>query len=152
MVRGVPGFSAGLPKNSHQDLPTFSSGSISGRIKHLFFPSSGMRRIHLIKKLPRMSRRLSNIAALSFAIKSVERQRGLPRTTQVGYDHQLFPWNLHVEVLQIVLAGTANFDNLRRHSDEECRTYQSSTAVPFLQRNCVPEAVPGIEYVLSLFS
>jgi hypothetical protein len=24
---------------------------------------------------------------------------------------------------EIVLAGTANFDNLRRHSDEECRTY-----------------------------
>jgi hypothetical protein len=40
-----------------------------------------------------------------------------------------------MEVLEIVLAGTANFDNLRRHSDEECRTYQSSTAVPFLQRN-----------------
>jgi hypothetical protein len=28
-----------------------------------------------------------------------------------------------VKVLEIVLAGTANFDNLRRHSDEECRTY-----------------------------
>jgi hypothetical protein len=40
-----------------------------------------------------------------------------------------------MEVLEIVLAGTANFDNLRRHSDEESRTYQSSTAVPFLQRN-----------------
>jgi hypothetical protein len=40
-----------------------------------------------------------------------------------------------MEVLEIVLAGTANFDDLRRHSDEECRTYQSSTAVPFLQRN-----------------
>jgi hypothetical protein len=45
-----------------------------------------------------------------------------------------------VEVLEIVLAGTTNFDNLRRHSDEECRTYQSSTAVPFLQRNCVTES------------
>jgi hypothetical protein len=30
-----------------------------------------------------------------------------------------------------VLAGTSNFDNLRRHSDEECRTYQLSTAIPF---------------------
>jgi hypothetical protein len=39
-----------------------------------------------------------------------------------------------MKVLEIVLAGTTNFDNLRRHSDEECRTYQSSTAVPFLQR------------------
>jgi glycosyltransferase involved in cell wall biosynthesis len=41
-----------------------------------------------------------------------------------------------VEILEIVLASTANFDNLRRHSNEGCRTYQSSTALPFLQRNC----------------
>ena len=45
-----------------------------------------------------------------------------------------------MEVLEIVLAGTANLDNLRRHSDEGCRTYQSSTAVPFLQRYCVIES------------
>ena len=31
--------------------------------------------------------------------------------------------NFHVKVLEIVLAGTANLDNLRRHSDDECRTY-----------------------------
>jgi hypothetical protein len=43
-----------------------------------------------------------------------------------------------------VLAGTANFDNLRRHSDEECRTHQSSTAVPFLQRNCVIESADRV--------
>jgi hypothetical protein len=40
-----------------------------------------------------------------------------------------------VEVLEIVLAGTANLDGLRRHSAERCRTYQSSTTAPFLQRD-----------------
>ena len=42
-----------------------------------------------------------------------------------------------VTVLEIVLASTTDFDNLRRHSDEECRTYQSTTAARFLQQNCV---------------
>ena len=58
---------------------------------------------------------------------------------------------------EIVLAGTANFDNLRRHSDEECRTYQSSTAVPFLQRNCVPKThscsdAGGVRFMLAIFA
>jgi hypothetical protein len=39
-----------------------------------------------------------------------------------------------VEILEIVLPGTANLDRLRRHSAERCRTYQSSTSVRFLQR------------------
>jgi hypothetical protein len=41
-----------------------------------------------------------------------------------------------VKVLEIVLAGTANLDCLCRHSGERCRTYQSSTTLPFLQRLC----------------
>jgi glycosyltransferase involved in cell wall biosynthesis len=44
-----------------------------------------------------------------------------------------------VKVLEIVLAGTANFDNFRRHSDQKRRTYQSSTTIVFLQRNRVIE-------------
>jgi len=28
-----------------------------------------------------------------------------------------------VEILQIVLARTADLDNFRRHSDDECRTF-----------------------------
>ena len=39
-----------------------------------------------------------------------------------------------MEILQIVLAGTTDADNLRRHFAEKSRTYQSSTATRFLQR------------------
>src|SRR6266480_6097025 len=99
---------------------------------------------HLIEELPRIRGETLDVSALPLGIKSVESQRRFSRTTQSGNDDQLLPWNLHVEVLEIVLAGTANFDNLRRHSDEECRTYQSSTAVPFLQRNCVIESTAGV--------
>jgi hypothetical protein len=51
--------------------------------------------------------------------------------------------NLQTQVLQIVLAGTGNFDNLRRRSDEGCQTNQSSRAVPFLQRNCFVDRMPA---------
>jgi len=95
-----------------------------------------IRLFHLVEELPRISGETFDIAALPLGIKSIERQRGLPRATQARNDNELLPWNLHMKVLQIVLAGTTNFDNLRRHSDEECQTYQSSTAIPFLQRNC----------------
>jgi hypothetical protein len=89
----------------------------------------------LIKELPRISRETLHVSALPLGVKSVESQRGFPRTTQAGDDDKLLPWDLHMEVLEIVLPGTANFDDLRRHSNEECRTYQSSTAILFLQRN-----------------
>src|SRR2546422_10918357 len=99
---------------------------------------------HLIEELPRISGEALDVAALPLGIKSVEGQRGFPGAAQPGDDHQFLPWNFHMEVLEIVLAGSANFDNLRRHSDEECRTYQSSTAVPFLQRNCVVSPMPRV--------
>src|SRR5207237_9301134 len=90
---------------------------------------------HLIEELPRISRKAFDISALPFGIKSVEGQRGFPRATQSGDDDQLLPWNLDVEVLEIVLASTANLDNLRRHSDEESRSSESIIASPLLYRN-----------------
>src|SRR2546422_6773801 len=112
---------------------------------------------HLIEELPRISGEALDVAALPLGIKSVEGERGFPGAAQPGDDHQFLPWNFHMEVLEIVLAGSANFDNLRRHSDEECRTYQSSTAVPFLQRNCVPKThllqrCRGVRFMLAIFA
>ena len=72
--------------------------------------------------------------------KPLDRDFGCRKEAIVLNNNQLLPWNFHVKVLEIVLAGTADFDNFHRHSDEECRTYQSSTPVPFLQRNCVIES------------
>src|SRR5262245_18539586 len=53
-----------------------------------------------------------------------------------------------MEVLEIVLSGTANPDEFRRHSGQKCRTYQSSTPVLFLQKNCVPEECLPLESVV----
>jgi len=78
---------------------------------------------HLIEELPRISGEALDVAALPLGIKSVEGQRGFSGAAQPRDDHQFLPWNFYMEILEIVLAGSANFDNLRRHSDEECRTY-----------------------------
>src|SRR5216117_3302919 len=112
---------------------------------------------HLIEELPRISGETLDIPTLPLGIKSVESQRGFPRATETGDDDQLLPWNLHIEVLQIVLTGTADFDNLRRHSDEKRRTYQSSTAVPFLQRNWLSKThscsdADGVRFMLAIFA
>src|SRR5205814_4980306 len=92
---------------------------------------------HSIEKLPRISRETFDITALSFGIKSVESQRGLPRTAQTGNDNQFSSWNFHIEVLEVVLSSTANLDNFRRHFDQKRRTFQLTTTVLFLQLNCV---------------
>src|ERR1041385_3273846 len=78
---------------------------------------------HLIEELPRISGETFDVGAWALAIESIKSQRGFPRATQAGNDNELLPWNLDMKVLEIVLAGTTNLDNLRRHSDEECRTY-----------------------------
>jgi len=72
---------------------------------------------------------------LAFGIERVEGEGGFARTAQAGNHHQLLPRQFDVEILQIVLARTTDLNNLRRHQDDKSRTYQSSTAPIFLQRN-----------------
>jgi hypothetical protein len=71
---------------------------------------------------------------LAFGVEGVEGEGGFSGTAQTGNDHQLLPRQFHVEILQIVLARTTDLNNLRRHQDDKSRTYQSSTALSFLQR------------------
>src|SRR5207244_4619797 len=97
------------------------------------FDKIDIRLLHLIEELPGIGRETFHVAPLAFGIESIEGERRFPRAAQPGDDHQLFPRYFDVEVLQIVLACTTDLDNLRRHFDEKCRTYKSSTAPQFLQ-------------------
>src|SRR5438309_1125646 len=90
---------------------------------------------HLIKKLTGIGREALNVAALAFSIESIEGERGLSRSTQAGNDHQFLSRNLDTEILEIMLACSNDLDNLRRHSDDGCRTFKSSTRIDFLYRN-----------------
>src|SRR5262249_14365591 len=68
------------------------------------FNEIDIRLFHLIEELPRISGKALDVAALPFRIKRIESERGFSRAAQPGDNHQLLPGNLHVEVLEIVLA------------------------------------------------
>src|SRR5206468_8727429 len=90
---------------------------------------------HFIKKLPGIGGQAFDVAALAFGIEGVEGERGFSRPAQAGNDHQFLSRNLNTEILEIVLACSNDLDNLRRHSDDGCRTFKSSTSLAFLYRN-----------------
>ena len=56
-----------------------------------------------------------DIPALSFRIKRIKRERGLPGPAQAGNNNQLLSRNLYLKILEIVLACTADLDSLRWH-------------------------------------
>ena len=74
------------------------------------FDEIDVRLLHLIEKLPRVSGQAFDVAALTFRIERVERERRLARSAHSGEYNQSFPRKLDTDVLQIVLAG-ANYAN-----------------------------------------
>src|SRR5436190_24147973 len=79
------------------------------------FDEIDVRFLHLIQELPGVGGEALDVAALALGIKGIEGKRGLSGAAEAGNDDQLFPRNLHLEILEIVLARTADLDSLRRH-------------------------------------
>ena len=92
------------------------------------FDEIDVRFFHLIEKLPGIGGQTLDVTPLAFGIERIESERRLSRAAQAGDNDQFLTRNLDVEILEIVLARTTDLDSLRRHSDDICRTYQSSTA------------------------
>ena len=67
--------------------------------------------LHLIQKLPRISRETFDIFALSFRKECVEGERGLPRSAHAGHHHKLVARNFDIKVPQVVLAGAFDADH-----------------------------------------
>ena len=61
--------------------------------------------LHLIQKLPSVSREAFDILALPFRKESVEGERGFARSAHAGHHHELVAWNFDIKVPQVVLAG-----------------------------------------------
>ena len=81
-------------------------GAEAGDVIHI-------RLLHHIKELPRIGRERFHIAPLPFGIDRVEGKARLAGTRKPGDYNQLVPWNIHVDVLQIVLARAAHFNILQ---------------------------------------
>ena len=64
----------------------------------------------LLDQAPRIRRDRFEVAPLRFGVKRAECQRRFARARHAGEHHQRIARNLHVDVLQIVLAGAAYAD------------------------------------------
>ena len=100
-----------------------SAPLLNGNRRRQAFDEVDVRLFHLIEELTGVGRQAFHIAALPFGIKSIESEGRFPGPAQSGDHDQFFSRNLDIEILEIVLAGTNDLDNLRRHSDDGCRTF-----------------------------
>lgn len=62
--------------------------------------------VHTSQELTGVGRKALHVTALAFGIEGVEGERGFARAGESGDDHQTIPRNGHVNVLEVVDAGT----------------------------------------------
>ena len=74
------------------------------------FDGIDSRPFALMEKLPRVDRQRFNVLALPLDKQCVQGQGALARSAGSCDDDQLIPWNIQVQVLEIVGARTANAD------------------------------------------
>ena len=74
-----------------------------------------VRLLHLAEELPGVGGQALHVAALALGKERIERQRRLAAAADAGQDHELVPWDVHVDVLEIVLARTSHADHVFRH-------------------------------------
>ena len=67
-----------------------------------------VRSVDLTEELPRVGAQRFDVATLPFGEDRVERETGLPRSGQTGEHDERVAWDVDVDVLEIVDAGTAN--------------------------------------------
>ena len=68
--------------------------------------------VHLAQELPGIAREALDVAPLAFCIDCVEGKRRLAGAREAGDHDKLVAGNRHIDVLQIVLPGTANDDGI----------------------------------------
>ena len=72
-----------------------------------------IRLFHHVEELARIGAQALHIAALPFGIDGVKGKARLARSRQAGNHHQFIARNVHVDVLEIVLARAAHLDILQ---------------------------------------
>ena len=68
---------------------------------------------HHVEELAGIGRQAFDIAPLALGIDRVKGERGLAGPGQPGNHHKLVARNIHVDILQIVLARAAHLDLLQ---------------------------------------
>jgi hypothetical protein len=73
-----------------------------------------VRLLHHLQELPRIGRQALHVAALALGIDRIEGERRLARSRHAGEHDQRVTRQIYRDVLQIVLAGTANGDENKK--------------------------------------
>src|SRR6185312_2074807 len=71
--------------------------------------------LHQLQELARIGREAFDIAALALGIDGVEGERGFARAGKPRDDHEAVARHVHIDTLEIVLAGAANADVLHEN-------------------------------------
>ncbi len=87
-------------------------GLVDGDRRRHAIDAFDLRLVHAIEKLARVRGEGFHIAALSLRIQGVEHQRGLAGTGNPGDDQQLVQRQVDVDVLEVVLARSADQDRV----------------------------------------
>ena len=74
------------------------------------------RPVHAVEKLARVGAEGLDVAALPFGIQRVKHQARLARAARPRHDRHFAGADVEVEVLQVVLAGTADSDEPGRRA------------------------------------
>ncbi len=72
--------------------------------------------LHFIQELACIGRQGLDIAALSFGKNGIKGQAALARAGKTRNDHQLVTGDRHIDVFQIMFAGTTNTNVILRHT------------------------------------
>ena len=68
--------------------------------------------VHAVEKLPRIGAEGFHVAALALGIQRVEHQAGFARSAGAGHHRHLAGTDIHIQILQVVLARAANTDQV----------------------------------------
>jgi hypothetical protein len=71
-----------------------------------------VRLLHHVEELAGVGRQRLDVAALPFGVDRVEGEARLARAGEAGDDHELVARDVHVDALEVVLAGAADLDEL----------------------------------------
>src|SRR2546426_1631419 len=79
------------------------------------FDHVDFRPLHLIEKLPRVGGERFDVAALTFRVNRIKRERGFSRAGKAGDDREGVPRNFDADIFQVVLARAPDYQFGQAH-------------------------------------
>ncbi len=109
-----------------------------------------VRLLHLAQELARVRREALDVPALALGVDGVEGEAALARPGEAGDHHQPVPRDADRDVLQVVLAGTANDELVGRHC--RCSVPGSGVTARAFYSAASASAASAIECVVATLS